>query len=173
MNRKDIHSYVKTQIAKWYEDKVSSIEESVYISNEDQLTILMALRDSIDENSLFELLNGQLGQITDRIMADAARYPFSIAFGNLLQKGVSLLTSEAVVGERNPVILTDFIESEIHKSCTKDGSPYYYTILKPLLERLETLADGIRGGQRPAQEGDSELKEIYDNIVASKQFQIM
>ena len=25
----------------------------------------MALRDSIDENSLFELLKGQLGQITD------------------------------------------------------------------------------------------------------------
>ena len=65
INRKDIHSYVKTQIAKWYEDKVSSIEESDYISNEDQLTILMALRDSIDENSWFELLNGQLGQITD------------------------------------------------------------------------------------------------------------
>lgn len=173
MNRKDIHSYVKAQIAKWYEDKVSSLEESDYISNEDQHTILMALRDSIDENSLFELLNGQLGQITNRIMADAARYPFSIAFGNLLQKGVSFLTSEAIVGERNPVILTDFIEAEIRKSCAKDGSPYYYTILKPLLERLETLADGIRGAQRPAQEGDSELKEIYDNIVASKQFQIM
>ena len=172
-NRREIIDYIKDQIQNWYEDKISALRDSIYLSSDEQTTILMALRDSIDKEQLFDVLNKQLGYITDRIKAEAARYPFAIAFGNLLQKGTTHQTSQSTIGERNPIILDDFISAIVRRSCTTTGSPHYQSIIGPLLNRIDSLAAKVQGGTRPAQPGDQELQQIYDNIIASKQFQII
>ena len=174
MSKKEIKAFIKSQIAKWFDYKVANLDDYDFLSMEQKQIILTALRDSIDEEGLFRLLKSNLGGISSRITADAARYPFALAFGNLLQAGVvSRSDDETAVGERNPAILTQFIQAQIDKDSEKEGSPYYHRILKPFLAKLEFLADNAKTGKRPPQEGDAELSEIFGRIEASQIFQIL
>lgn len=172
MSKKEIKEYVKSQVAKWYSYKIANLDSCDYLSPEQMQTILIALRDSVDEEKLFHLIKNNLGQIKNFVMADAARYPFSLAFGNLLQKGILKIESDASVGDRNPAILGRFIQAAIDKDSDKEGSPYYHVILSPFISRLETLSENCKAGARPPQEGDAELKAIFDKIESSATFQI-
>ena len=172
MSKKEIKEYVKSQIAKWYSYKIANLDSCDYLSSEQMQMILIALRDSVDYEELFHLIKYNLGQIEDFVMADAARYPLSLAFGNLLQKGTLHVESDTFVGDRNPAILGRFIQAAKDKDSDKEGSPYYHVILSPFISRLETLSKNCKAGARPPQEGDAELKAIFDKIESSATFQI-
>jgi hypothetical protein len=172
MSKREILTYVRNQISKWYSYKTANLEDSEYLTLEQKQTILIALRDSVDGESLFQIIRNSLGQINTYVMAEAARYPFSLAFGNLLQKGSLHVESDTSAGDRNPVILDTFIQAAIEKDSGKHGSPYCHVILSPFIARLETMSENCRAGARPPQEGDAELKAISDRIETSATFQI-
>lgn len=171
MSKKEIKEYVKKQVAKWYDYKTANLEESDYLSKEEMQAVLVSLRDTADAESLFRFIKDNYSQINNRVMAEAARYPFSVAFSNLLQFGQIALESGSCVGECNPQILEDFIKAESDKDSAREWSPYYHCILLSFISRLEFLAENGKASARPPQEGDAELKAILDKIAASDGFQ--
>ena len=172
MSKREISIYIKEQIGKWYSYEVANLDDSEYISSEEKQAILMALRDSINVDSLFRLIKENFGQLDGRGKAEAARYPFALAFGNLLQKGCINVENDVEVGDRNPELLDTFIKATIDKDSSREGSPYHHTILAPFISRLGELSENCIAGARPPQAGDAELKAIFDKIESSQLFQI-
>ena len=164
--------YVAEQVAKWFSYKVANLDSSDYFTTEQKQTILAALRDSFDGDSLFRMIKSNLGQIDNQVDAAAARFPFALAFGNLLQYGLLHIESNAVVGDCNPLILDTFIQATIDKDSERRGSPYYRTIFAPFMSRLEAMSENSVVGARPPQDGDVELKAIFDKINASQTYKI-
>ena len=171
LSKKDIMNYIRGQVAKWYENKISEMTESSLWSLEEKQTILIALRDMFNGNALFNLVNNQLGQVKG-FLAKQARFPFALAFNNILKTGAVELQSKSEVGDRAPEELNRLIQAAHDKASQREVSPYYHTILNPILDRLEVLANCEVPGTRPPQPGDAELKQIIDQILANDTFQI-
>ena len=172
LTKKEIMVYVAEQLATWFSYKVANLDSSDYFTTEQKQTILAALRDSFDGDSLFRMIKSNLGQIDNQVDAAAARFPFALAFGNLLQYGLLHIESNAVVGDCNPLILDTFIQATIDKDSERRGSPYYRTIFAPFISRLEAMSENSVVGARPPQDGDVELKAIFDKINASQTYKI-
>ncbi len=173
MSKKEIKKFINAQVMKWYDYKVANIEANNFLSTEEIQTILIALRDSVNQDALFSLITSRFGNLSDRIMATAARYPFSLAVGNQLRTASIFCESDVAVGDNDPVLLSDFITASIERDTQKEVSPYYVAVLKPFIMRLKQLAETSVSGNRPPQEGDIDLKAIFDKIETSSNFEIM
>ena len=99
-------------------------------------------------------------------VAKAARFPIALMFENVLKSGHVEQKSNTIVGERNSSILDNFINAETYETYDSINSPYYYSIIKSFLERLDQLSENTQHSERPPQCGDNELKQIYDRIMA-------
>ena len=167
MTKKDIVTYVKDQISKWFNYKISNLEEGKYISIEDQKELLIALRDSFNKGSIVDALSKKFSQIRDMSVSKAARFPIALMFENILRTGCVEQKSDTIVGERNSSVLDSFINAEICETYSSINSPYYYSIVRSFLERLDQLSENTSCSERPPQCGDNELKQIYDKIMSN------
>ncbi len=172
-SKREIKKFINTQIMKWYDYKVANLEANEFLSTEQMQAILIALRDSVNQDALFSLITSRFGNLSDNAMTAAARYPFSLALGNLLRTSTVFPKSDVEAGENNPVILSDFISAAMERDTTKELSPYYVAVLKPFIMRLQQLAEICVTGNRPPQAGDAELKAIFDKIETSQKFEII
>ncbi len=100
--------------------------------------------------------------------AKATRFPISLMFANILKCGsCELVSPNTIVGETKSSVLEDFISVDIYNSFSRDRSPYYVSIIKQFLDRLDYLSGTLKSSERPEQYGDAELKEIYDRVRES------
>lgn len=173
-NQSSIRSYVQTQVGRWYDDKMANLQEMEVLSREEQQAILQALRNALSRgesfNALGNFLREQFGELTSNKEADFARYPLSIALGNLIQCGTIDKHSDAVIGQNTPSKLNDFLAGLENMRCDRNQSPYYYAIIQPLMKRIEALAGNSQAEARKPQEGDAELKQIYDRVATADNF---
>lgn len=168
----EVETYIKEQIAKWYEYKISNLEESDFLATEDKKLILMALRDTFNVGALYGMIKNHLGQLSNKDMTESARYPFALAVNNVLKTGKIMQESNTIKGDRNPDKLNIFIQAASANDSNKDASPYYHSILLPIINRLDELAQSAMTGARPAQPGDAELKAIFDKFLNSDAFKM-
>ena len=131
------------------------------------MAVIAALRDFVgNDDSIAELvkmIRDQLGGVNGAT-ATAARYPFSLAFSNLLRCGSITVESDASVGEMNPKELDDFIQAK--------ATPHDSAVVIPLRNRIDKLSENVDVVKRPPQPGDNELQELYVQITNSNQFAI-
>ena len=161
---------MKTQVAKWYNDRNANALVLGRITSEHKDIILKTLYQSIENSaidSLLSMIRIQLGSITDKATAAAATYPFSLALSNLLWYGTITVMADSRVGERNPQKLDDFIN--------KKSTPYISAVISPLIARIKQLLQFLENanlGGRPPQPGDDELKKLLEVFQQSNQFAI-
>jgi hypothetical protein len=108
LSKRDINLYVKKQLNKWFQDKTSpsNITELNYLSEEQQLELLIALRDSFDVGKLTTAIYQKFSQVQDVIVAKATRFPISLMFANILKCGsCELVSPNTIVGETKSSVL--------------------------------------------------------------------
>lgn len=163
----ELISYVKRQVARWNNDRNQNALTCSVITPTHKAAVIAALRDFIgNDDSVSELakmIRNQLGGVNG-VTATAARYPFSLAFSNLLRCGSITVDSDALVGEMNPKELDDFIHA--------NATPHDSAVVIPLRNRIDQLSENLDVGKRPPQPGDNELQELYVQITNSNQFAI-
>ncbi len=163
--------FIKTQMGKWFESKVQSLQETKFLSLKNQQIILAALRDAVPIGKLQMMLRDRFGDIPDRTIGEAARFPFSLALSNFFQFGAYLVDSHEQVGDCEPLQLEKFIHAEQNQDTNRNGSPYHYSILQPLCNRLQALVnDTTTFSHRPPQDGDMELATLVESLENSNEF---
>ena len=162
-----LDSYLKAQFLKWYSNRMECVEDSPVLGLSQQQEILATLRDALTIAPLKRYLKTSLGSISDRRTAEAARFPFSMAFANLLLCGSCERESTAVIGEANPALLDELLRAKDTEDSVKSLSPYYLSVILPVLKRLETLQEVAVCGARPPQPGDVELAAVYEELKKS------
>ncbi len=164
-NTKRHDSYLKDQCRNWFEQRIASVEDHPLLDAVHQRTILTVLRDGMPIVKLNRYLREKLGDIGDRDTAEAARFPFSMAFSNALLCGECVRPGRSHLEETNPPLLDDFLKAlDDADDSLRTMSPHYHSIILPVLDRLETLQSVPVAGTRPAQPGDAELKSLFDSI---------
>lgn len=164
---KERKEWLKRQVARWFDDAEKRVEDGV-VDAVHQRELLATLRDNVrisdgdagGEHGLDNFLCRNLGLITDNSTASAARFPFSVAFGNILRTGRWDRSSNLRPGESDPGYLASLVEGAAKSSLEREKSPYWKTVIEPLLERIDYLSENALAGTRPPQPGDEELKEI-------------
>ena len=168
LSKREINLYAKKQLSNWFAYKTSNITELNYLSVEQQQELLRALRDSFDVGKLTTAIFQKFSQVQNVIVAKATRFPISLMFANILKCGsCELVSPNTIVGETKSSVLEDFISVDIYNSFSRDRSPYYVSIIKQFLDRLDYLSGALKSSERPEQYGDAELKEIYDRVRES------
>lgn len=166
-NDPELVSYVRRQIARWYNDRNANAMTCSVITSNHKSAVIAALRDFIGEDAsiseLVKLIRTQLGGVS-KATAVAATYPFSLAFSNLLRYGSITVDSDARIGEMNPSVLNDFIQIR--------AIPHRYAVIDILKERIDVLSNIVNVGTRPPQPGDEELQSLYNEFKQSNQFAI-
>ena len=165
LTKKQLNDYIKNQVVKWYENKMSDLEDEDWLPLENQKIIISSLRDSFNYTDIFNLINDNFGQLNNQDLAKDARYPFSIAFNNILRNGHIEQISSTIPEDKNPDSLDTYIQAEYTKDSTPEHSPYYNMIVEPFMQRIEKLSENVQFSDRPPQPGDCELRKIYDEII--------
>lgn len=161
--QEDQSDYLKRQRNRWFEAKMGNLPVSAVLDESHLQALVGTLRDAIrisGEGGLEEYVTKCLGQIKDKQTADAARFPFALAFGNVLRTG----RWNRVATEPDPGLLDRLLKVADSKSREQTGSPYWSSIFEPMLTRLVDLEGVAKSGQRPPQPGDAELQEICRQI---------
>jgi len=165
----DADGWLKEQVKHWFDDAEKRVEDHLVLDAAHQRELLCTLRDNVrlDRNmgGLGEFLRLNLGRITDHDTADAARFPFAVAFGNMLRGGTWRRISETRPGEADPSYLRALLAGLVDESSDKESSPHWKTVLEPLLTRLDDLAENAKTGARPPQPGDEQLRTILETVV--------
>lgn len=167
---KDADNWLKAQVKHWFDDAEKRVADHPVLDGPHQRELLCTLRDNVrldrKEGGLGEFLRLNLGRITDHDTADAARFPFAVAFGNMLRGGTWRRISTTRPGEADPIYLRKLLKGLVDESNERDCSPHWKTVIEPLLARIDDLAENAKAGARPPQPGDSELRTILDNLAA-------
>lgn len=165
-----VGTWLKEQVKHWFDDAERRVEDHPVLDAAHQREILCTLRDNVrldrKDGGLGEFLRLNLGRITDHDTADAARFPFAVAFGNMLRGGTWRRVSEMRPGEVDSSYLQKLLAGLVEESNDRDSSPHWKTILEPLLARLDDLAENAKAGARPPQPGDVELRALLDAFAA-------
>lgn len=163
-------AWLKEQVKHWFDDAERRVEDHPALDAAHQRELLCTLRDNIRldrrAGGLGEYLRLNLGRITDHDTADAARFPFAVAFGNMLRGGTWRRVSDTRPGEADPVYLRKLLSGLVEESTERDSSPHWKTVLEPLLARLDDLAENAKAGARPPQPGDAELRTLLDALAS-------
>lgn len=169
-DEKDASNWLKAQVKHWFDDAEKRVAEHPVLDESHQRELLCTLRDNVrierKDGGLGEFLRLNLGRITDHDTADAARFPFAVAFGNMLRDGTWRRISTTRPGEADPVYLRKLLKGLIEDSNEKECSPHWKTVIEPLLTRVDDLAENAQAGARPSQPGDAELRKILDELAA-------
>ena len=165
----DSDGWLKEQVKHWFDDAEKRVEDHIVLDAIHQRELLCTLRDNVrldrKTGGLGEFLRLNLGRITDHDTADDARFPFAVAFGNMLRGGTWRRTSETRPGEADPTYLRALLAGLVDETSDKESSPHWKTVLEPLLTRLDDLAENAKTGARPPQPGDEELRTILETVV--------
>ena len=163
-------AWLKEQVKRWFDDAERRVEDHPALDAAHQRELLCTLRDNVrldrKPGGLGEFLRLNLGRITDHDTADAARFPFAVAFGNMLRGGTWRRGSDTRPGEADPGYLRKLLAGLVDESNERDSSPHWKTVLEPLLIRLDDLAENAKAGARPPQPGDAELRTLLDALAA-------
>ena len=167
---KDADNWLKSQVKHWFDDAEKRVADHPVLDGPHQRELLCTLRDNVrldrKEGGLGEFLRLNLGRITDHDTADAARFPFAVAFGNMLRGGTWRRISTTRPGEADPIYLRKLLKGLVDESNERDCSPHWKTVIEPLLARIDDLAENAKAGARPPQPGDAELRMILDALAA-------
>lgn len=161
---KKMNTYIREQLGKWCEEKVTSLKGDDFLTAEQQQLVVHYLRDAVDMKLLRDFLIKHYPTLNSQ-EAKLARSPFALALGNVLRTGAIELKSDADFNNSNPETLKHFIKAKLEKDSKRDSSPYYQLIIAPLLDRLKQLANTISSGERPPQPGDDELLHLRDSLM--------
>lgn len=173
---KECKAFIKSQLARWFAAKVQNLDDQKFLSLRTQRIILSALRDAVDMQMepLQQMLKDRFGGIPNRPIGEAARYPFSLTLSNFLLHGSYGVDCSEQIGDCKPMQLEKFIEAEHKQDASRNGSPYHYSILQPVVGRLQSLADNTtKVSRRPPQDGDAELATLVEELEASNMFEII
>ena len=170
LNANEREAWLKRQVKLWFDDAEKRVEDDARVDSVKQRELLATLRDNIrtgDGNGdLGEFLKRNLGRITDVPTGVAARFPFSVAFGNVLRTGRWERVSPTSPGESDSTYLASLVKGMADNSREREASPHWKTVIEPILKRIDYLADNALAGARPPQPGDDELGKILESINA-------
>ena len=160
--------WLKEQVKHWFDDAEKRVDGYSALDAAHQREILCTLRDNVrldrNEGGLGEFIKLNLGHVADHDTADAARFPFAVAFGNMLRGGTWRRTSLTQSGEADPDYLKRLLTGLVDDSNDRESSPHWKTVLEPLLMRLDDLAETAKAGSRPPQPGDAELRTLWETL---------
>lgn len=162
--------WLKDQVKHWFDDAERRVEGHPVLDVAHQRELLCTLRDNVrldrKVGGLGEFLRLNLGRVSDHDTADAARFPFAVAFGNMLRGGTWRRTSMTRPGEADPAYLRALLAGLVDESRDRESSPHWKTVIEPLLIRLDDLSENARASARPPQPGDAELRTLLDALAA-------
>ena len=146
----EIDDYVQRQIPKWYEKRIDNIKEYGNLKSEHLNAVVKALRQTLVDKreDLATMITDQLGNIHDNRVADAARYPFSFAFSNILRCGK--IYAEEKDSKDPSQTLQDYIDAEFIRTThnpQRKKSPYLDWIINPIRDRIRELAREYNAGR--------------------------
>ena len=161
-------AFVKRQIDRWYDQKISEIES--ISSGQDERDCLMAVVDALRDGDPFTELasvfwgnDSIMGVVNDVSDGSAARLSLAIAFGNILRTGNARIESK--ISSNDTIDYLDKVD-QAKKARRSDTSlsPHYRLQIEPLLGRLDKLAKIAVTAMRPPQDGDNELAQIKKDL---------
>ena len=161
-------AFVKRQIDRWYDQKISEIGlKSCGQDERDSLmAVVEALRDGIPFNELSSVFWGSdsiMGVVNDVSDGTAARLSLAIAFGNILRTGNARIESN-ISGNDTIRYLDEVDQAKKARRSEMSLSPHYRLQIEPLLVRLDRLAKIAVAAMRPPQDGDDELAQIKQSL---------
>ena len=167
-----LDDWLKAQVLRWFNDAERRVSENEILDATHQRELLCTLRDTVriegENGSLREFVRLNLGRIADRGTANDARTSFAVAFGNMLRFGTWRRDSCLQPGESDGDYMKALINGAIEESPAQEVSPYFKTVIEPILARIDILAETARAGLRPPQPGDNELRAILDGLDATR-----
>lgn len=161
-------AFVKRQIDRWYDQKISEIG-SINRGQDERdclMAVVEALRDGIPFSELSSVFWGSdsiMGVVNDVSDGIAARLSLAITFGNILRTGNARIESK--ISSNDTIDYLDKVDQakKARKSDTS-LSPHYRLQIEPLLGRLDKLAKIAVAAMRPPQDGDNELAQIKKGL---------
>ena len=171
-----INDYVKNQVAKWFNWHLGVTDDAGVLTKADEEAILRALRGTfrtgsggmMDTHSLASFIRNRLSTLDTPDVRMAGRFPFAVAFGNMLRCGSWVCKSDLEIGNGNPAVLDDLVRAEIEHDPARTSSPYYVSLIAPLQKRIVDLQGIASCGKRPPQDGDEELGKIAKDIAGMR-----
>ena len=67
--------------------------------------------------------------------------------------------------EKQLEVLREFAEAESNQIYTPETSPHYVAAIEPIIKKINQIKE-MQVGDRPAQEGDQELSQIFAANIA-------
>ena len=175
---KELSEYVDRQVVNWYTSHLRETDDAGVLLKTEETSILEALRGTIraegqqrangavDKRSLVDFIRTRLGSLKTREERMAGRFPFAVAFCNILWCGRWERTSTIPLGKGDADLLDSLVQAQVNNDSSKEGSPYYHSVIKPLQARLDELQECAMSGMRKPQDGDDELGKVIGVLDA-------
>ncbi len=169
-NPKVLREFCKEQIQRWYNDRTGQLVENSELWNTDQQLALLGMLRDLANTHVGELAQTiqRNGQFQKRELALDARFPFAVAFSNVLQTGRAERDGKNALDERNPDALERYISADVATTCCRGDYPHYDRMIRPMMDLLNQMVENpvAQMHQRPPQPGDAQLQHLLDTLLA-------
>jgi hypothetical protein len=163
--RVGLQAFVMKQLYQWRDNRTTSHELSLlgFTDAAHAQRVFSALIEAANINAVVEFFRENLGNVTSKSMAENSKRYLAIKMSNEMLNLHS--NSRYSTKEKQLEVLREFAEAESNQIYTPETSPHYVAAIEPIIKKINQIKE-MQVGDRPAQEGDQELSQIFAANIA-------
>ena len=162
--RSSMRGFVERQFRIWRSSRsaMTNASDLGFKDSGHAQRVLAAMVEAVNIEEVVQFFRDKLGALSSRREAQECRRFLAVKMSRELfgsPAEFNKLGTENEVAQRLE-LLRKFANAEDQQQYTPESSPHYVSIIKPLLERLESIK-GLPTGNRAPQPGDAELDVLF------------